>query len=501
MTGYNIAIDFGNSNIKVATMDKGKIRIFPFNNHGSNEGYIQNKVFYTKDEFFLGKIAEIKASIAKNEDEIIYEIKQKLESKDWKIFIPSLNIEKTSIDVVGDILNELRKKIKEKNGNREIDNCIITIPVNFSELQKEKIKKACKNINLPLVALISEPIAGGLRMLEAEIKDLDDDEEKNVIVFDCGGGTLDIALLNFSKYDDNLTFRVLDSIGTNYGGIYINELIFEKCFLPKIENSSFLNEKKYKSKILSEIEKAKISCLGSEEEEEYEIILQDSEYDFKIQSTCIVISKEEMEDVIFKSNLENTIKDMFDYLLENEGFEKEDISKVVIMGGTSKILCIQNMIKDYFDDEDIFDIEDLDDEEIYYSVPKGAAIYLQNLLEKNSNLTIENKNPYQLIGKQKNGREVIILTKDTSFETETPPKRFKTISNNEEEKEAFLYQKFKTFGRDKNLKIAIGKVKCNKSNFTDYIYYRFSVDKYGEIKCKFYNNEDFTEESNIILED
>lgn len=501
MTDYNVAIDFGNSNIKVATIDKGKIRIFPFNNHGSNEGYIQNKIYYTNNEFFLGKIAEIKAGIDKNEDEVIYEIKQKLESKDWKIFLSSLNTEKTSVDVIGDILNELRKKIKEKNGNREIDNCIITVPVNFSELQKEKIKKACEKINLPLVALISEPIAGGLRMLEEEIEDLDDDEEKNVLVFDCGGGTLDIALLNFSKDDDNLNFRVLDSIGMNYGGIYINELIFEKCLLPKLKDSSFLKEKKYKLKVLSEIEKAKISCLGSEEEEEYEIILQDSEFDFKIESECITISKKDMEEVIFKSDLENAVKDMFDYLLENEGLEKEDIAKVIIMGGTSKILCIQEMIKNYFDDEDIFDIEDLDDDEIYYSVPQGAATYLKNLLEKNSHLTIENKNPYQLIAEQKNGREVIILTKDTTFETETPPKRFKTISKNGEEKEAFLYQKFKTFGRDKELKVSIGKVKCNKSKFEDFIYYRFSVNKYGEIKCKFYNNEDFIEESNIILED
>ena len=81
MEKYNVAIDFGNSNIKVFTIDKGKKRVFPFNNHGSNEGYIQNKIYYSKNEIFLGKMAETKAMIANQEEDVIYGIKQKLEQK------------------------------------------------------------------------------------------------------------------------------------------------------------------------------------------------------------------------------------------------------------------------------------------------------------------------------------------------------------------------------------------------------------------------------------
>ena len=499
MEKYNVAIDFGNSNIKVFTIDKGKKRVFPFNNHGSNEGYIQNKIYYSKNEIFLGKMAETKAMIANQEEDVIYGIKQKLEQKKWTKYLKEINLEKTSVEVISDIFNELRKKIKEKNGNREIDNCVITIPVNFSELQKEKIKKACKNINLPLISLISEPVAGGLKWILEE--DFDNNEEKNIIIFDFGGGTLDIALLNILKSNGVLDVKVLGSVGMNYGGMFINELILEKLVITNLEEKSFLEEQKYRIKVLNDIEKAKISCLSSEEEEEYEIILQDSEFDFKIDSTEITLKKDDMERVILESLLESSIEKMFDYLLENEGFEKEDISKVIAIGGTSNIYCIQNMIKNYFDDEDIFDIEELDDEDIYYSVSEGAAIYLQTLIEKNSKINIENKNPYQLVAEQLNGREVNILTKDTSFETETPLKRFKTISENGEEKEAYLYQKFETFGNDKKLKVAIGKVKCDKSKFDSYIYYSFFVNKYGEIKCKFYNNDEFIEENKIILED
>lgn len=501
MKGYNIAIDFGNSNIKVATIDNGKVRIFPFNGHGSNEGYIQNIIHYGENEFFLGNIAEQKAMIAKKEDELIYGIKQKLEKREWKHFFSNINMEKNNIEIIEDILKEIIKKIKAKNGNRDVENCVITVPVNFTELQKEKLRKACKNINLPLISLISEPIAGGLKGIDDEIIELDEDEEKNIIIFDCGGGTLDIALINLYKSEEELIFRVLGSVGMNFGGILINELILEKCIVPKLQDSSILEEKGYRLKLLRDIEKAKVSCLGSEEEEEYDMILQDSEFDFKIESTEIILKKDEMENVIKDYDFEKSIGSMFDYLLENEGFEKEDIDKVILLGGTSKIICIQNMVKNYFEDDDVLDIDEQDDDKIYYSVAEGAANYLINLLDKNTKLTIENKNPYQLVAEQENGREVMILTKDTAFETETAPKRFKTISDKGEENEAFLYQKFETFGSDKKLKVAIGKVKCDKERFDSYIYYSFTVDKYGEIKCKFYSDTNYIEESKIILED
>lgn len=501
MKGYNIAIDFGNSNIKVATIDNGKVRIFPFNGHGSNEGYIQNIIHYGENEFFLGNIAEQKAMIAKKEDELIYGIKQKLEKREWKHFFSNINMEKNNIEIIEDILKEIIKKIKAKNGNRDVENCVITVPVNFTELQKEKLRKACKNINLPLISLISEPIAGGLKGIDDEIIELDEDEEKNIIIFDCGGGTLDIALINLYKSEEELIFRVLGSVGMNFGGILINELILEKCIVPKLQDSSILEEKGYRLKLLRDIEKAKVSCLGSEEEEEYDMILQDSEFDFKIESTEITLKKDEMENVIKDYDFEKSIGSMFDYLLENEGFEKEDIDKVILLGGTSKIICIQNMVKNYFEDDDVLDIDEQDDDKIYYSVAEGAANYLINLLDKNTKLTIENKNPYQLVAEQENGREVMILTKDTAFETETAPKRFKTISDKGEENEAFLYQKFETFGSDKKLKVAIGKVKCDKERFDSYIYYSFTVDKYGEIKCKFYSDTNYIEESKIILED
>lgn len=501
MKGYNIAIDFGNKNIKVATIDNGKVRMFPFSGHGSNEGYIQNIIYYGENEFFLGNIAEQKAMIAKKEGELIYGIKQKLENRSWKQYISNINAEKTIIDIVEDVLKEIVKKVKAKNGNRDIDSCVITVPVNFTELQKERIRKACKKMNLPLIALISEPVAGGLGSTDEDLVELDDDEEKNVIIFDCGGGTLDIALINLCRSEDELVFRVLGSVGMNFGGILINELILEKCVIPKLQDSSILEEKEYRLKVLREIERAKVSCLGSEEEEEYDLLLQDSEFDFKIESTEITLTKDEMENVIKDYDFENSIGSMFDYLLENEGFEKEDIDKVILLGGTSKIICIQNMVKNYFEDDGVLNIDEQDDDKIYYSVAEGAANYLINLLDKNTKLTIENKNPYQLIAEQENGREVMILTKDTAFETETAPKRFKTISDKGEEKEAFLYQKFETFGSDEKLKVAIGKVKCDKDKFDSYIYYSFTVDKYGEIKCKFYNDDNYINESKIILED
>lgn len=501
MKGYHIAIDFGNSNIKVATIDNGRVRIFPFSGHGSNEGYIKNIIYYDKSETFLGDIAEQKAVIAKNENELIYGIKQKLEEKKWKKTITTINMEKNNIDIVEDILKELIIKIKSKNGNKEIESCVITVPVNFSELQKEKIRKACQNIKLPLVALISEPVAGGLKSINDELIELDEDEEKNVIIFDCGGGTLDIALINIYKDDNEMIFRVLGTVGMNFGGLLINELILEKCIYPKFKDFSILEKKEYRIKVLREIERAKKACMGTDEEEEYEIILQDSEFDFKIDTAIIALTKEELEKVLIEYKLEDSIRDMFDYLLENEGFEKEDISKVILIGGTSNIICIQNMIKNYFEDDEVLDIDEQDEDKIYYSVAEGAAEYLKSLLDKDSNLVIENKNPYQLIAEQENGREVVILTKDTNFESETAPKRFKTISDNGEEKQAYLYQKFETFGKDEKLKIAIGKVKCNKEKFDSYIYYSFAVDRYGEIKCKFFNENDYIEESKIILED
>lgn len=495
MSKLNIAIDFGNSNIKAAVITNNKIKEVTFNNGNINKEYIENIIYYDKNEILLGFIAKNKVILNEDYENIIYGIKQQLEDRNWKKYINNLQIEKSSIDVVADILQQIVEKIQEKNAKKEIENCVITVPVNFSELQKEKIRKACKKINLPLKALISEPVAGALNLLD--IDDIED--EQNIIVFDFGGGTLDIVLANVSNYD-KLEFKVLGTVGVNYGGKYINELILKECILPELEDISILDEFKYRNAILIEIEKAKISCLGAEQEDEYCIILQDTTFDNKISTKTISLEREKLEYIVQESNLKEIIFEMFDYLLENEGLEKEEIQKVCAIGGSSQLLLVQDIISEYFDDEDIFDKDDIDEDEIYLSVVLGAGKYLQQLLNSGEDIYIENKNSYDLIAK-KNIGEVIVLSKDVPFTFETQLRRFKTISIDEKDKEAILYQRFKTFGNDKNDLIVIGKVMCDKEKYSNYIYYSFVVDEYGKIKCKFYDDSNLIEETKIILED
>lgn len=505
MASYDLAIDFGNSNIKVATIEKGKRRkidVVSMNTEHGADKYIENIVFYKKDEVLLGSSA-IKEAVKENrEDEVIYGIKQQLESREWKYFAVDQQKEKTEIDVVSDILSVIVEKVKKKKSSDVLEQCIMTVPVNFSEYQKEKIRKACKNIGLPLKAMISEPVAAGLQGVIEDVDDLDDGEEFNAFVFDCGGGTLDIALLNIIKYDDEVEVKVLGSVGMNYGGIYLNQLILSHCVVPKLSNPEILKEKKYLSKLLPEIEKAKISCLGESEEDEYGIVLTDSDYGQQIKSQTITVTKEELEEIVIQSNVKQYMYEMFDYLLENEGMEKEDIQKVVLTGGTSQIISIQNMIREYVnDDDDIFDMDDIDQDEILYFVVTGAAEYLKILSDENTKITIENKIPYELFAIDSKNRVVNLLSRNTSFEQDTPLKRFKSISVEEKEEESILYQRFQTFGNDRNLEVAIGKIKCDKKKFDSYIYYNFFVDKYGKILCRFYNDTTLIEESEISLEE
>lgn len=496
--GYSIAIDFGNSNIKATVFREGKIKKIKLNSGNNPENHIENIIHYKKDEILLGERARTLGG-----GKIITGIKQQLEKKDWSAYISELGVKKNAIDVVGDILNKIVEKVKSSYGknNEVLEDCLITVPVNFSEYQKEKIKKACKNMGIPLKALVTEPVAGALKGVNEMLEDMEDGEEKNFFVFDFGGGTLDIALINVEKDDEDLEFRVLGSIGINYGGILINNLILDKCVAPKLASKDFLKKREHRETLLSKIEKLKTTCLG-EEEEEGELLLLDSEYNFEIETQTIEITRDEMEKVIFDTKIKERIFEMFDYLLEEEGLEKEDIDKITLIGGSSRIICIQEMIKEYIDDEDVFDIDELD-EEIFYAVAEGAGEYLKILKTKNSNIKIENKIPYELITKDINGREVRILSKNSTFEQETALKRFRDISNAGNEEEATLYQRFKGIGDEKDLELVIGKVKCNKKKFDDYIYYSFCLDKYGEISCKYYNGnrDNFVEDSKIIVEE
>lgn len=504
MNGIGLGIDFGNTNIKVSYITNNKIKTLSFNDGGMRSDFQKNIIVYNKNEILLGYIAEQKFLENENENDIIYCVKKELlkNKEDSNTFINSRQITLNSVEILGDMLKEIVKTASEKNGGQEITNCIITIPVNFSELQKERIKKACKLAQLNLDGLLTEPIAGGLGLLD-DIDDLEDGDK--YIIFDFGGGTLDIVLLEIEKNEDTTTFKVLGSAGVTYGGSDLTEDILEKCVVPKINTPEVLQDKKNRIEIIREVEKAKETCLGEEDGSDFTIVLNKNILQGLDSDQQLKITQEEMIDVIDESKIKDKIIRIFDFLLEDSMIEKDEIKQVITIGGSSRISEIKKVIYHYFEDDDIYDIDDMyDDDDIFLSVSKGAARFLQHLIDNNEQFELENKNSFRLYAKNKENRNIILGSKFTSFKTESALKLFKNISSSVSN-EAIIYQQFDNFDDEEQTEIVIGKVLYTPEKYDKdgNIYYSVCIDNKGEISFKFYQHsaENFIEENKIIIKE
>ena len=297
---------------------------------------------------------------ARNQENCVTCFKRKMGTEDI-IEFHGTDISKTPEELSAEILKTL-KRDAEARLSEEMNDVVITVPAAFSSLQNEATKNAAKLAGFRNVILLQEPIAASIAY-GAE----PDSKEQYWMVFDYGGGTLDVSIL--STHNGRLT--VINSEGDNYcGGSDIDRLLYEKIIKPKMEKEyNIANNINLDRKMIMTLEGCKIELSTSATSlfEEFESEDNDGtpiEFEY-------TITRNELEALI-SPTVDKCIeiaRKALDGAKEKDGIDIAKICKILLVGGSTFIPLVRNRLKEAFGVELDCSLNPMT------VVAEGAAIY------------------------------------------------------------------------------------------------------------------------------
>merc|ERR1711920_397490 len=226
------------------------------------------------------------------------------------------------------------KETAEEFLSKEVKNAVVTVPAYFNDAQRQATKDAGTISGLNVMRIINEPTAAAIAY------GLDKKSgEKNILVFDLGGGTFDVSLLTI----DNGVFEVIATSGdTHLGGEDFDNRVIQhllKVFQRK-HGSGPSKDKKAIQKLRREVERAKRS-LSSQHQVRLEIEGLHDGIDFS--ETLTRARFEELCIDLFKKTLTPVQK-----VMDDSELKKSEIDEVVLVGGSTRIPKVQQLLKDFF---------------------------------------------------------------------------------------------------------------------------------------------------------
>lgn len=344
-----IGIDLGTTNSLVASVISGEAKILEDNNYR----LIPSRVLYEQDQILVGNdipsqavsiINSVKRLIGKKKDDInANDIALDLaDSND--IFIQTPQGFKSPIQVSSDILKKLKKIASDYFGD-EIYGAVITVPAYFNEGQRQATKEAAKLAGIDVLRLINEPTAA------AYAYGLDTKKEGVFVVYDLGGGTFDISILQFNQG----VFEVIATNGnSSLGGDDFDQIIKNYLINKYQLNSQGLEEQAHLNLIAKYI-KEKLSSQN----------IFNETIKFNNQNHQIDISLSEIEES-FIPLVDKTIQCVKN-ALNDANLSIDEIDGVIMVGGSTRMPTIQNHMKQFFN-QDL--LNDLNPDEV---VAIGAA--------------------------------------------------------------------------------------------------------------------------------
>merc|ERR1712042_173503 len=227
------------------------------------------------------------------------------------------------------------KETAEAYLGKKVTHAVVTVPAYFNDAQRQATKDAGTIAGLNVMRIINEPTAAAIAYgLDKK------DGEKNILVFDLGGGTFDVSLLTI----DNGVFEVVSTNGdTHLGGEDFDQRVMEyfiKLYKKK-KGKDIRKDNRALQKLRREVEKAK-RTLSTQYQAKVEI---ESFFDGEDFSETLSRAKfEELNLELFKSTLKPVKK-----VLEDAGMKKSEIHEIVLVGGSTRIPKVQTLVKDFFD--------------------------------------------------------------------------------------------------------------------------------------------------------
>ncbi len=339
MKTINFAIDLGTTNSLIANYNNGAVKIY--NNPLGLKQTLPSCVAFRGNRTIIGDKAL--DYLEKDAENVCMLFKRKMGTQET-YFIPSIDKEVSPIELSSLILKELQNFVTDTD---QLQTAVITIPASFDTIQSNATKKAGLLAGFKEVVLLQEPIAACLAF--ANQANLDIETSKKWIVYDFGGGTFDVALVEVNDRE----LKVIDNEGDNFlGGADFDNLIVEKIIIPQIEAKTNITNlwKDIKSKS-SNYKGLYFELLKKAEEAKKELSVYpetEIELDIDINNTNlfdqIIITRAQFEAVI-TSKVEQTITFIKKVISQNQLINSQ-IDRLILIGGSTYVPLIKQRIKE-----------------------------------------------------------------------------------------------------------------------------------------------------------
>ena len=321
-----IGIDLGTTFSAVAVMEGGKSKIIP-NSEGHNT--TPSVVTIKSGEVIVGEIARRQAIV--NPKHTIRSIKRLMGKKE-KIEIDGKKYTPEQISAF--ILQKLKRDAEEYLGQK-ITKAVITVPAYFEDAQRQATKDAGKIAGLEVLRIVNEPTAASLAY------GIDKKNEHRILVFDFGGGTFDVSILELGDG----VFEVKATSGNNHlGGDDIDELLIDKLAGDfKKEQGIDLREDPIALQRLKEAaEKAKIELSSAQQTDiNLPFITSDKKGPKHLN---ITIKRSEFEKLI--DGILDKLKGPVKQSMKDAKVSEKDIDEIILVGGSTRIPSVQKLVKE-----------------------------------------------------------------------------------------------------------------------------------------------------------
>ncbi len=354
-----IGIDLGTSNSAAAAIEAGKPVIIPAAEGTSVGGKaFPSYVAFTKEgELLVGEPARRQA--VTNPEGTVFEAKRKMGTK----FKYNINGKEYTPEQISAFILQKIKRDAESYLSDKVEKAVITVPAYFDDAQRQATKQAGEIAGLEVVRVINEPTAAAF----AYGIDKSGAHDQKILVFDLGGGTLDVTIMEFSEVDGQATFEVKSTSGdTQLGGKDMDTALID-YITNTFKNESGIDvtqDKMAMNRVREAAEKAKIELSTTLETElNLPFITADS------------AGPKHLQMKITRAKLEELVKPIIDRMrkpveqaLNDSKLTPQNIDKIILIGGPTRMPSVQKFVEDYIGKQVERGVDPME------AVAKGAAV-------------------------------------------------------------------------------------------------------------------------------
>ena len=325
--GKIIGIDLGTTNSCVAVMEGGEPVVIP-NSEGNRT--TPSVVAFSKDGETI-RISIAKRQAVTNPEHTIISIKRKMGTAE-KVKIDGDEFSPQEISAM--ILQKLKTDAESYLGQK-VTQAVITVPAYFNDSQRQATKDAGKIAGLDVLRIINEPTAAALAFgMDKE------DQDQKIMVYDLGGGTFDVSILDIGDG----VFEVLATNGnTHLGGDDFDQKIIDYLVseFKKSQGIDLSSDKMAMQRLKEAAEKAKIELSGMQQTQiNLPFITADATGPKHLDVT---LSRAKFEELIH--DLVESTRVPVENALKDAGITADKLHKVLLVGGSTRVPCVQEMVK------------------------------------------------------------------------------------------------------------------------------------------------------------